>query len=150
MQYITVCIPNSVHLNQIMPSTTTTVSMATFRRNILPHLIPWRLSSGPCANLRTFRNPRRNFHAIQFLPFHHHPSQRLSPAMSLVSSYAFSFHPITSYRLTLYASKPPMHQRPSPSPASRRVAGRLAPSPTRTTRNPYRTSKCKCADSQGW
>jgi hypothetical protein len=59
MQYITVCTPNSVHLNQITPSTVTIVSLAAFRRNLLPLLIRWRLSSGPYANLRTFQSPRR-------------------------------------------------------------------------------------------
>jgi hypothetical protein len=60
MQYITVYTPNSVHLNQITPSTPTTVSLAVFRRNLLPLLIRWHLSSGPYANLRTYQSPRRH------------------------------------------------------------------------------------------
>jgi len=59
MQFITVYTPDSVHSNQITPSTTTTVSLAACRRKLLPLLIRWRLSSGPCANLRTFRSPTR-------------------------------------------------------------------------------------------
>ena len=38
MQYITVYTPSSLHLNQITPSTTTTVSLAAFRQNLLPLL----------------------------------------------------------------------------------------------------------------
>ena len=59
MQCITAYTRNSVHLNQIMLSTTTTVSLAAFRRNPLPLLILWRLSSGHCVNLRAFRSPTR-------------------------------------------------------------------------------------------
>ena len=54
MQCITVYTPNSVHSNQITPSTTTTVSLAAFPQNCFPLLIQWRLLSGPCATLRTF------------------------------------------------------------------------------------------------
>jgi len=59
MQYITVYTPNSVHSNQFTPCPTTTVSLAAFHRNLLPLPIPWGLSSGPCANLRTSRSPTR-------------------------------------------------------------------------------------------
>ena len=59
MQYTIVYTPNSVHLNQITPSTPTTVSLAAFLRNLLLLLIPWHLSNGPYANLRAFRGPTR-------------------------------------------------------------------------------------------
>ena len=61
IQCITVYTPNSVQLNQITPSTPTTVSLAAFPRNLLPLLIRWRLSSCPCADLRTFLSPTRPF-----------------------------------------------------------------------------------------
>ena len=78
MQYITVYTPNSVHLNQITPSTATTVSSAAFRRNRLPLLIPWRLSSGPCANSRASRSPTRRFSS--------HRSQAQHPKKTLPAS----------------------------------------------------------------
>jgi hypothetical protein len=65
MQYITVYTPNSVHSNQTTPSTPMTVSLVAFRRNLLPLLIRWRLSSGHCANLRNFRSPDK---ALVFTP----------------------------------------------------------------------------------
>ena len=79
MQYITVYIPNSVHLNQITPSTPTTVSSAVFPRNLLPLLVLCNLSSGPSANLRTSRTPTRRFSS------HHsqaqHPKKTLSASL---------------------------------------------------------------------
>jgi len=78
MQFITVYTPNSVHSNQITPSTTTTVSLAAFRRKLLPLLIPWCLSSGPCANLRTFRSPTRRLSS--------HRSQTQHPKKTLPAS----------------------------------------------------------------
>jgi hypothetical protein len=39
VQYTTVYTLNSVHLNQITPSTTTTVSLAAFHGNLLPLLV---------------------------------------------------------------------------------------------------------------
>jgi hypothetical protein len=78
MQYTTVYTPNSVHSNQITPSTTTTVSLVAFRRNCLPLLIRWRLSSGPCANLRTSRSPTRRLSS--------HRSQAQHPKKTLPAS----------------------------------------------------------------
>ena len=78
IQYITVYTPNSVHSNQITPSTATTVSSAAFHRNPLPLLIPWRLSSGPCANLRALRSPTRRFSS--------HRSQAQHPKKTLPAS----------------------------------------------------------------
>ena len=78
MQYITVYTPNSVHVNQITPSTLTTVSLAAFPRNLLLLLIPWRLSSGPCANLRASRSPTRRLSL--------HRSQAQHPKKTLPAS----------------------------------------------------------------
>ena len=78
LQYITVYTPNSVHSNQITPSTPTTVSLAVFLRNLLLLLIRWHLSSGPSANLRAFRSPRR--------PFFSHRSQAQHPKKTLRAS----------------------------------------------------------------
>ena len=78
MQYTIVYTPNSVHLNQITPSTTTTVSLAAFPRNHLPLLILWRLSSCPYVDLRTFRSLTRHFSS--------HHSQAQHPKKTLPAS----------------------------------------------------------------
>ena len=79
MQYITAYTPNSVHLNQITPFTPTTVSLAAFLRNILPLLIPWRLSSCPCADLRTSRSPTRHFSSHHYRA--QHPKKTLPTSL---------------------------------------------------------------------
>ena len=60
MQCITVYTPNSVHSNQIAPSTPTTVSLVAFQQSLLPLLIRWHLSSGPSANMRAYPSPTRH------------------------------------------------------------------------------------------
>jgi len=78
MQYITVYTPNSVQSNQIIPSTTTTVLLVTFQQSLLPLLIRWRLSGGPCANLRGSLSPTRRFSS--------HRSQAQHPKRTLLAS----------------------------------------------------------------
>jgi len=82
MQYITVYTPNSVHLNQITPSTATTVSLVAFHQSLLLLLIPWRLSGGPCANLRASPSPTR--HLSSYRSQARHPKMTLTASLSML------------------------------------------------------------------
>ena len=81
------------------------------------------------------KSVKGNFHGIQFLPFHHHPflSPHTPPSFIEFPSIASLYMRVS-------------HQPPSPSPASRHVAERLAPLSTKT---PYWASKQRFANSKG-
>ena len=87
LRCITVYTLNSVHSNRITPSTTTTVLLAAFLRNLLPLLIPLRLPNGRCANLRVSRSSTR------LLPSDRsqvqHPKKTLPPSLCLPAQLIF-------------------------------------------------------------
>ena len=78
---------NSVHSNRITPSTTTTVLLAAFLRNLLPLLVLLRLSSGRCANLRASRSSTRRLSSDRSQV--QHPKKTLPPSLCLSAQFMF-------------------------------------------------------------